>query len=370
MIKTFDYLRSLPEIEEDVMAAIARVLRSGELILGSETEAFEKEFAEFVGAGFCVAVSSGTAALHLALMALGVDPGEEAITVSNTCAPTVAAIRLTGAVPVFVDVLEADLMMDPGGLEELINERTSCILPVHLWGRSAELEQILEVAGRHGVAVVEDCAQATGTQYRGRHVGTFGRLGCFSFYPTKNLGAYGDAGAVVTSDAALAARLRALRAYGYESSPVSQIEGTNARIAELQAAILRVKLRVLPQWLARRRQIAALYDAHLRNPAVALPPHQEGVEASYHQYVIRCRHRPAVTDALRAAEIDFGIHYATPVHLMPAYRFLGGSLLDLPTTVRSCDEVLSLPIHEGLKESEAMAVAEALNRMPKATGRR
>ena len=362
MIKTFDYLATLPEIEDEVMAALARVLRSGRLILGPETAAFEEEFAAFVGGGHCVAVTSGTAALHLALMALGVGAGDEVVTVANTCAPTVAAIRLTGATPAFVDVREADLMMDPEALEEKIHRRTRCILPVHLWGHSVRMEPVLEVARRHRLPVVEDCAQATGTRYRGRHVGLFGELGCFSFYPTKNLGAYGDAGAVVTADAGLAARLKALRMYGYDGSAVSRLEGTNARIAELQAAILRVKLRRLPRWLARRRRIAALYDRQLKNPAISPPPRDAEIEASYHQYVVRCRAREPVTEALAAAGIGFGIHYPVPVHRMPAYAFLGGGDLDLPVTERASREILSLPIHEALADDEVLAVARTLNR--------
>lgn len=362
MIKPFDYLKSLSEIEGEVNRAIQRALHSGKLILGPETEAFEEEFAGFVGARHCVAVSSGTAALQLALMALGIGPGDRVITVSNTCAPTVAAIRLTGAVPVFVDVRESDLMMDPEGLEPLVGARTRCILPVHLWGQSAPLDGICAVARRHGIAVVEDCAQATGTKYRGRHVGTFGQLGCFSFYPTKNLGAYGDAGAIVTQDAELAARLKMIRMYGYDDRAISQIDGTNARIAEIQAAILRVKLRVLPAWLARRKTIADIYDQEIENPSIGLPTHDEDCEPSYHQYVIRCRDRQSVIEALNHSEIGFGIHYPTPVHLMPAFVSEDRSF-DLPRTVRACDAVLSLPVHEAVRTDEARTVARTLNRI-------
>lgn len=365
MIKTFDYLKLLPEIEEEVTAALERVLRSGRLILGPETAAFEEELADFVGARHCVAVTSGTAALHLSLMALGIGPGDEVVTVSNTCAPTVSAIRLTGATPVFVDVREQDLLLDTDQLAAKIGERTRAIVPVHLWGHSVRMERLLEIAERHGVPVVEDCAQATGTRYQARHVGTFGDFGCFSFYPTKNLGAYGDAGAIVTGDAELAARLKALRMYGYEGSATSNVEGTNARIAEFQAAILRVKLRVLPDWLGRRRRVAALYDEHVRHPAIALPPRgREGETPSYHQYVIRCQDRAAVTAALDDAGVGWGIHYPLPVHLMPAYAFLGGESLELPVTVGASREILSLPIHEALAEDEVLEVAGVLNRVP------
>lgn len=361
MIKSFDYLKTLPEVENDVMSAVRRVLRSGQLILGPETAALEDEFADFVGASHCIAVTSGTAAIHLSLMALEVGPGDEVITVSNTCAPTIAAIRLTGATPVFVDVGSHNLLMNPDALTERINSHTRCILPVHLWGSSVALDRVLEVARRHGLPVVEDCAQATGTRYRNRHVGTFGELGCFSFYPTKNLGAYGDAGAIVTQDEGLARKLKALRMYGYDKSAVSLIEGTNARIAELQAAILRVKLGVLPQWLARRRRIASLYNEHVRHPAISTPVRDDDSEPSYHQYVVRCQARDLVTESLRASGIGFGIHYPVPVHLMPAYRHLGGDSLALPVTVRASHEILSLPVHEALTEKEALTVAKTLN---------
>lgn len=346
------------------MAAVSRVLHSGRLILGPETDAFEAEFAAYVGVRACVGVASGTTALHTALLALDIGPGDEVITVSNTCVPTIAAIRLTGARPVFVDVKTTDLLMDPARAAAAITPRTRCILPVHLWGQSADLDALEAVAEEAGVALVEDCAQAQGTHYRGKHVGTTGRMGCFSFYPTKNLGAFGDAGAVVTDDPALAERLRRLRVYGYDDSGIAQTEGLNARISEIQAAILRVKLRVLPDWLAKRRTIAHTYDTGIQHAGIRLPCPAPDTEAAYHQYVVQCADRAAVTAALTAADIGFGIHYPVPVHLMPAYAFLGGETLDLPVTTQAACEILSLPIHEGLTADETGTVVATLNAAP------
>ncbi len=364
-VKTFDYLRSLPEIEPQILEAVSRVLHSGRLILGPETQAFEREFAQLIGCRHCIGVNSGTSAIYLALAALGVGAGDEVITVSNTCVPTVAAIRQTGATPVFVDVAEHDLMMDPELLEAALSKQTKCILPVHLWGQSADIPEILAVAGRHGLNVVEDCAQAHGTTWDGRPVGSFGKVGCFSFYPTKNIGAFGEAGAIVTDDDDLAMEIRSRRMYGYDASAIAHREGTNARISEIQAAILRVKLRVFDDWLQRRRRAARSYFELIDSPSIRLPQRKPLVAHSYHQFVVRCAERERVTRALEARNIGFGIHYPTPVHLMPAYRFLGGPRLELPVTVEASGQILSLPIHESLEDAEVAAVAEAVN-LPRA----
>lgn len=359
MIRSFDYRRSLPEIETDVLAAVRRVLDSGQLILGPETAAFEAEFAAYVGAQHCIAVSSGTTALHLALLGLGVAAGDEVMTVANTCVPTVAAIRQAGARPVFVDVCDRDLLMDPDRIPDAITSRTRCLLPVHLWGQSVAMDALMAVANAAGLPVVEDCAQAHGTRYRDRHVGTFGAVGCFSFYPTKNLGAYGDAGAVVTDDADLAARLRRLRTYGYDADGRATAEGINARIGEMQAAILRVKLGVLDEWLARRRAIAGLYDRAFDGTGVRRPAPPAHTVSSYHQYVIRHDARPAIMAALKAHDIDCGIHYPIPLHRMPAYQPFAEDTA-LPITERAAEEILSLPIHESLTADEASLVADTV----------
>jgi aminotransferase EvaB len=360
MIKPFDYLRLLPEIETEIHEAFARVLHSGWLLLGPETEALERELAEWIGARHCVAVHSGTTALHLALRALDVGPGDRVVTVANTCSPTAAAIRLAGADPVFVEVLDDGLMMDVDAAAKALDEGAECVIPVHLWGDAVEIERLVELAGERGVPVIEDCAQAQGTRFRGRRVGTFGHMGCFSFYPTKNLGAFGDGGAVVTDDDELADRLRALRMYGYRGSQVSEMEGANGRMNEVQAAILRVKLRVLDDWLARRRRVAERYHQGLDRSSVRPPRRVEHIEPSYHQFVVRTRDRDGLVAALDEAGIGYGIHYPVPLHHMPAYRRFASA--PLPVTERAADEILSLPIHEALTEDEVDWVIEVAGR--------
>lgn len=362
-VKTFDYLRLLPEYEDEIMDAVRRVLRSGHLILGPETEAFESEFASYVGAAFCVGVNSGTTAVHIALKSLGIGPGDEVITVANTCVPTIAGIRLCGADVRFVDVRDDDLMMDVSQVPQAMTKRTRCVLPVHLWGQAADLDSIEAVCRKAGLLLVEDCAQAHGTRSLGRHVGTIGHCGCFSFYPTKNLGAYGEAGAVVTNDPGLARILREVRMYGYDGSGVSVREGMNARISEMQAAILRVKLHWLPVALKRRRRIAQMYDEGLSAGAVKLPVRQPGVERSLHQYVVRCARRDDLVAVLKENEVGYGIHYPVPVHEMPAYQEMAAESGPLPVTEKACREIVSLPIHDALSDDEVEHVIDVVNRL-------
>jgi dTDP-4-amino-4,6-dideoxygalactose transaminase len=358
MIKSFDYLKLLPVIEADIMDGIRRVLYSGKLILGPETDSFEQEFAHYVGVKNCIGVSSGTSALHLALLTLNIGLGDEVITVSNTCVPTVAAIELTGAKPVFVDVLNEDLMIDPELVARAITKRTKCILPVHLWGQGVDMCRLIEISKQTGIPIVEDCAQAQGTYINGQHAGTFGELGCFSFYPTKNLGAYGDAGAIITDNDELAARIRRKRVYGYTRSNYSEESGMNARISELQSCILRVKLRYLKEWLERRCVIAARFMREINNPAIQMPYLHDDQKHAYHQFVIRCRNRPQIIQALEANFIEYGIHYPTPVHQMPAYRSFN---IPLPVTESASDEILSIPIHEALLDSDVEKIITTLN---------
>lgn len=361
MIACFDYRRGLSEIESEVVDAVKRVLHSGTLMLGPETEAFEQEFAAWLGVPQCIGVASGTTALHLALWALGMGPGDEVITVANTCPPTIAAICLSGATPVFVDVHPSTLMMNLDALERAISDRTRCVLPVHLWGHMVDMDRLGDLAKRHGLYIVEDCAQAVGASWNGRAAGTWGICACFSFYPTKNLGAYGDAGAVVTSDPKLAERLRRMRMYGYDPPGISEEEGMNARIHEMQAAILRVKLRVLDDWLDRRRACAALYDSLIEEGAIHPVIRDGACQHAFHQYVVRCSGRDALASALRAQGIGSGIHYAVPVHEMPAYRRFAPAEDALENTIRGCREILSLPLHESLAQEEIEHVAQALN---------
>jgi aminotransferase EvaB len=361
MIHAFDYRRSLAWIQEDVSAAIERVLQSGKLLLGPETEAFEAEFAAAIGMPHCVAVASGTAALQLALLALDVEPGDEVITVANTCVPTIAAITACGARPVYVDVRPDDLMMDVALIEKNISNRTRCLLPVHLWGNGVAMSALRELADRHGLSIVEDCAQAHFTRIADQWAGTWGDAGCFSFYPTKNIGSYGDAGAIVVRSAKLAERLRRLRFYGFASPGFAVEPGLNARISELQAAILRVKLRVYPQWLERRKALANRYRKSLRHPGVQHPVWDRQIEPSFHQYVIRCQQRDSLMQLLSAAQIGHGIHYPYPMYKMPGYPAERGLEHQLIVTERAATEILSLPIHEALQDGEVDEVAMVIN---------
>jgi aminotransferase EvaB len=360
MIAYFDYRPEYDRIKREIDDAIARVLQSGRLILGPEVRAFENEFAAYVGASGAVGVNSGTDALTLALRALGVGSGDEVITVANAGVPPIAAIRALGALPRFVDVEAQTLLIDPEGLQAALTERTRCVLPVHLYGQSAALEPIVDFAERHGLPVVEDCAQGHGALYHDRHVGTHGTIGCFSFYPTKNLGAYGDGGMCVTMDRDLEERVRSLRMYGFDDERRPRIEGVNSRLDELQAAILRVKLAHLEESIATRAGLAKHYLDGLREGPFVLPRPAPQLRHAYHLFVIRAPERRRVTAALEQEGIGYGIHYAEPVHLMPTYAFLGYETGDLPVTEAACASVVSLPLYPGLGSSTVDRVVETL----------
>lgn len=362
MIPFFDYRPEYRRLRTDLDQAIARVLASGRLILGPEVEAFEREMAELAGAAHGVGVASGTDAIVLALRVLGVGAGDEVITVANAGAPPVAAIRAAGATPRFVDVEPGTLLMDPGALEAAIGERARAILPVHLYGQPAPLDEILAIAGRCGLPVVEDCAQAHGATYRGRPVGGQGRIGCFSFYPTKNLGAYGDGGMCVTGDAALAESLREQRMYGFRGDRESHVEGLNSRLDELQAAVLRVKLRSLAATNEERRHLAARYARGLAETAWRPVESAPGRGHVWHLHVVRGPGRERAMGALEAAGIGCGVHYPVAAHLMEAWRASGPGPGALPVTERACAQVLSLPLWPGLGERAVDEVVRALAR--------
>lgn len=345
---------------EAIDRAIKRVLECGRYILGDEVSAFEREFADYIGVEFAIGVGSGTEALHLALAACGVGAGDEVITVAHTAVATVAAIELCGATPVFVDIEPDYFTLDPNQLEDAITSRTKAVIPVHLYGQPADLAAITSVAQRHGVRVIEDCAQAHGATYRGRPVGSWGDVACFSFYPTKNLGAIGDGGAVVTSDPAAAEKVRGLREYGWTSERnVSNVSGWNSRLDELQAAILRVKLQYLDADNERRRKIASCYDELLRDSDLILPRCREDATHVFHLYVVRSEGRDELLARLRGEGIGALIHYPVPVHLQPAYSGRLRGTDNLPNTERAATEILSLPIYPELTEAEVQKVAEA-----------
>ncbi len=349
MIPFFDYRPEYARHADEIQRAVRRVCESGRLILGPEVRAFESEFAAAVGCDGGVGVASGTDAVELALRALGVGAGDEVVTTANAGAPPVAAIRATGATPVFVDVDPRTLSIDPAGVRAALGPRSACILAVHLYGFPAPLDGLLEAATAAGLPLVEDCAQAHGALWRGRPVGSWGTLGCFSFYPTKNLGAFGDGGMVVGADAELLGRLRSLRVYGWQGSTrSSSIEGRNSRLDELQAAILRVKLPHLAAANAERRALAERYAVELEGaPGRLVQPHPES-EPVFHLCVVRCEQRSRWRTAFEAAGIGYGLHYEHAVHTMPAYESLGPGRGALPHTEAACAAVLSLPLYPGI----------------------
>lgn len=346
--------------QAEIGAAVRRVLEGGRYILGEEVRAFEAEFAAFAGAAEAIGVGSGTEALHLALVACGVGPDDEVITVSHTAVATAAAIELCGARPVFVDVHPDTYTLDPQALAAAITPATKAIVPVHLYGHPADMDAILETAKRHGVRVVEDCAQAHGAVYRGRPVGSLGDAACFSFYPTKNLGAIGDGGAVVTRDPALARLARELREYGWRDRYVSAIPGWNSRLDEMQAAILRVKLRALAADNERRIALATRYGERLLGCAIDLPRVAAGVKHVFHLYVVRSKERDRLQAKLGERGVGALVHYPMPIHLQPAYQGRCRVSGSLAVSERLAGEVLSLPMYPELSFSDQDLVIGAL----------
>ena len=350
-------LASYSAHKAEIDAAVQRVLQSGWYIFGKEVTAFEEEFAGYIGTNFAVGVGSGTEALHLALLACGVGQGDEVITVSHTAVATVAAVELSGATPVLVDIDPATYTMDPKKIEAAVTPRTRAVLPVHLYGHPADMAPIRDIADRHGLYVIEDCAQSHGALYRGRKVGLWGHVAAFSFYPTKNLGAVGDGGMVVTSDPKLADSLRLLRQYGWRSRDDSLVPGTNSRLDEIQAAVLRVKLPYLDEDNQRRRALAAVYSAALEGTGVSLPREEGHVQHVYHLYVVQARDRQSLRDHLKSAGVDTQVHYPIPVHLQSAYRGRLAPEGSLPCTEQVMRQIVSLPIHPHLTEDDVRAVA-------------
>jgi dTDP-4-amino-4,6-dideoxygalactose transaminase len=360
MLPFLDLRTQYAAIQSEVDAAIAGVFAAGRFILGEQVAAFEHEFAAYCGAQYGIGVGSGTEAIHLALLACGIGPGDEVITVPNTAVATVAAIEQTGASPVFVDVDWQTRNLDAGRLEAALTPRTRAILPVHLYGLPADLGPIQAIAHEHNLRVVEDCAQAHGALYQGRRAGSIGDLGCFSFYPTKNLGAYGDGGFITTNDPALAERLRLLRVYGWRERDHSVIKGLNSRLDELQAAVLRVKLKHLDEWNARRRHLAALYSETLCESGVYLPVEPPGVQSVYHLYVIATPARDALRAHLKARGFETLVHYPAPIHLQEAYTGLGHGTGSFPNAERLAREALSLPLYPEMDERVVETIAQTV----------
>lgn len=360
MIPLVDLRAQYRSIKREIADAIDGVLERAEFVLGPEVAAFEREFAAFCGAPYAVAVNSGTSALHLALLAAGVQPGDEVLTVPLTFVATVAAIEYTGARPIFVDVDPETLTMDVSQIERAITPRTRAIVPVHLHGLMADMDAIAAIAGRHGLTIVADAAHAVGAEYRGRRAGSVGDLAGFSFYPSKNLGAYGEGGIVVARREEDAQTLRRLRDWGLERKHHHVQKGFNYRMDALQGAVLRVKLRHLAAWTDRRRAIAAAYDVQLQGFDVRTPATRPDRRHVYHVYAVRSARRDAVQSSLAAAGIQTGIHYPTPVHLQPAFANLGYGAGDFPVAERAASELLSLPMYAEMTADQIDAVVGAV----------
>lgn len=368
MVPFIDLTRQYEGIEEEILSATKRVYEKGQFILGEEVSNFENEFARYCGVRYGVGVSSGTDAIYLALKAAGIGEGDEVITVSHSFIATALAISFTGAKPVFVDIDPGTYTMDPNALEGLLRSRKAkerkhkikAILPVHLYGQPAEMAAILEIAYRYNLLVIEDACQAHGAEYQGEKMGSFGALGCFSFYPTKNLGGYGDGGIVVTDHKKYYERLRILRCYGEKKRYHHLIKGGNNRLDEIQAAILRVKLRFLDQWNEERRRKAQTYNARLSSFPIMLPFEKEGARHVYHLFVIRAKRRDSLQAFLKEEGIETLVHYPIPVHLQKAYRELGYRKGDLPLTEKCSREILSLPFFSEMRESEMEEVADRI----------
>jgi dTDP-4-amino-4,6-dideoxygalactose transaminase len=348
------------EIEGELQQVFCRVLESSAFVLGPEVKQFEKEFAEYVGTAHCVAVNTGTAALHLVLASLGVGPGDEVITVPHTFIATAEAITAVGARPVFVDIDETTFNMDPQLLEAAITTKTRAIIPVHLYGQMADMSPILEIANRHGIPVVEDACQAHGAEYKGRRAGSLGVAGCFSFYPGKNLGACGEGGAVTTNDPALARRIEMWRDHGSTKKYEHAFSGLNMRMEGLQGGILSVKLKYLDRWNNQRREAAAKYAEILAESGITIPAEAADRHHVYHLYVIQADNRDELRTRLNNAGIETGLHYPIPLHLQEAYRYLDYKQGDFPVTERVASRILSLPMYPGLSADAVGQVAGEL----------
>jgi dTDP-4-amino-4,6-dideoxygalactose transaminase len=368
MVPFLDLTRQYKVIEEEVLSATKRVYEKGHFILGEEVSNFENEFAHYCGVRYGVGVGSGTDAIYLALKAAGIGVGDEVITVSHSFIATTLAISFTGAKPVFVDIDPRTYTMDPQALGDLLKRRIrkerrqkiKAILPVHLYGHPAEMLSIMEIAHRYNLFVIEDACQAHGTEYQERKVGSFGALGCFSFYPTKNLGGYGDGGMVVTDHRKYYERLRLLRYYGEKKRYHHLIKGGNHRLDEVQAAILRVKLRFLDRWNEERRRKAQIYKKMLAPSGVECPSEDEGAKPIYHLFVIRTKKRDALQLFLKENGIETLIHYPIPIHLQKAYRELGYRKGDFPQTEKCSREILSLPFFPEMREAEMEEVVQRI----------
>ena len=345
-----------PEFEQKAL----EVLRKGWYVLGEEVSAFEQEFADWIGAKYCVGLGSGLDALWISFRLLGIRPGDEVIVSSNAYIACVMGITMNGGTPVFVDS-DCYLNIDASKIEAAITSRTKAILAVHLFGQTCDMTEIMRIAEKYNLQVVEDCAQAHGNHWQGRTAGTFGVAGCFSFYPTKGCGAFGDGGAVVTDDAELARKFRIFRNYGSEKKYYNSMLGTNSRLDEIQAGLLRVRLSHMQDLNAERQHLAECYSKGINNPLIEKPSVRPGADSVWHQYVIRCPYRTELIEYLNRYEIGSIIHYPIPPYLSEAYAYLGIPEGSFPCTEKAAGEVLSLPLYNGMTEAEQNYVIQVLN---------
>ena len=358
MVRFLDLGKKYSQYKKEIDSAVNKTLKSGWFILGKELESFEANFAKFLGVKYAVGVNSGTDALFLALKALGIKRGDEVITVANTATPTISAIRMAGGVPVFVDISERDYNIAPELIESKITKKTRFIIPVHLFGYPAEMDGIKKIARKHKLKVIEDTAQATGAKYKNRYAGTLGDAGCFSFYPTKNLGAFGDAGAIVTNNRKTAEIVRQLRNYGEISKYNNIREGVNSRLDEIQASILNWGLKKINIWNRKRESLAKIYLKQLKDLPLILPPSSDDQHSCvWHLFVVRVRSRDKLMQYLKVRGIDTAIHYPKPVYKQIAYntmKYRG----KLPMTEHVMSEILSLPLYPELSRDEVMEVCQ------------
>jgi dTDP-4-amino-4,6-dideoxygalactose transaminase len=357
LIEFLNLKREFTEIGEEISQAIEDVQKKGFFILGEKVKEFEEEFSKYNGAKFGIGVNSGSDALYLAVKTLGISTGDEVITVSHTFLPTVDAITRNGAKPVFVDINPQTYVMDPSNVEKCITNKTRAIIPVHLYGHPVDMEPLLRIARKNNLYVIEDACQAHGAEYKNKKAGSIGDIGCFSFYPSKNLGAYGDAGMLITNDETLATQLRKMRSYGQSSKYYHDFVGVNSRLDEIQAAILTVKLRYLDKWNQRRRKLAGIYNDLVSNVSVEKPIERKYAKHVYHLYVIKHKKRDELQQHLLRHGIQTLIHYPIPVHLQKAYQIPA----KIPVTEDVCSKVLSLPMHPWLSETEVKAISDVIN---------
>lgn len=350
------YEKYAAEYEEKAL----EVLRSGWYVLGREVEGFEQEFASFTGTKYCAGVANGLDALYLAFRALGIGEGDEVIVQANTYIASVMGITMNGAVPVFVEP-DGYFGIDPQKIEDAITEKTKAVLAVHLYGLSCDMESIGSICRKHGLKLVEDCAQSHGARFDGRMTGSFSDIGCFSFYPSKNLGCFGDGGAIVTDSDEYVQKIKMLRNYGSAKRYYNEEVGVNSRLDELQAGLLRVKLSHLEELNGERDDIAKSYLEGITNPAIVLPRIREGCNHTWHQFVVRCKKRDELMQYLKERDIGTIIHYPVPPHLQKAYAYLGKKKGDFPISEQLADEVLSLPIYNGMTQDEIQTVINAIN---------